>query len=102
MKYKAETVSMAVVLRDWGDIEYLGEEHKKLVDIADSLFNIGMSVAEAMTPEYKVLFEKYGRDYWENVLKDARAIDSQIESYNCNDLMLDYNDYLSGAIVATI
>lgn len=102
MKYKAEVVSMAVVLRDWRDVEYLGEEHRKLVDIADSLFNIGMSVAKAMRPEYKKLFEKYGRDYWEAVLKDARAIDSQIEFYNCDDLMLDYNDYLSGAMVATI
>ena len=52
-----DLVSTLVILRDWVDVgdAYINEEHKNLVDIADSLFNGGIDV-EDMFPKYQSLY----------------------------------------------
>lgn len=96
MNYQA--VSIATVLRDYTDVKYAGEEHRRLVDIADSLFNVGIPVDKwGDNPEYdyKELYRRYGDKFWDKVLKDIQAIDSQVDRYNVDDLEDDYAYILS-------
>lgn len=89
-----DLVSMLVALRDWvsiDDTDYINDEHRKLVDVADSLYNVGISVNE-MSPEYQEVYNKYGKDFFDLVLDDVAALDSQLTSNNVNDLIADYND----------
>lgn len=89
-----DLVSMLVALRDWvsiDDTDYINDEHRKLVDVADSLYNVGISVNE-MSPEYQEVYNKYGKDFFDLVLDDVAALDSQLTSNNVNDLIEDYND----------
>ena len=92
-KLPYDLVSMLVVLRDYVDTSsaYVSDEHNKLVDIADSMYNAGLNIDE-MRPEYKSVYEKYGRKFFDTVLKDASAIDSQLTRNNLNDLIADYED----------
>ena len=91
--YSYQVISMAVILRDIEDgLHYIDEKHKKLVDIADALYNADIS-PEQLKPEYKELYNEQGEDFWEKVIKDASAIDSQVEGHE-NDLLLEYNDYI--------
>lgn len=96
-----DLVSMLVVLRDWVDISddnYINSEHKALVDMSDAFYNMPLSIvsmdnlAEQMEPANQEIYNKYGKSYFYNVLKDASAIDSQISRSNVNDLIADYND----------
>lgn len=93
-KIPYDLVSMLLILRDWTDVEdgYINSEHKALVDIADTLYNVGGNMANHLSPEYKVVYDKYGRDYFDQVLDDASAIDSQISRNNVGDLIAEYND----------
>lgn len=98
-KFKYQVVSMAVVLRDIIDPKYINKEHKDLVDIADFLYNNNLG-SEYLKPEYQKVYNEYGKDFWKKVLNDASAIDSQL---NCSgiheeELILDYSDYVNGAI----
>lgn len=89
-----DLVSMLVALRDWvsiDDTDYINDEHRMLVDVADSLYNAGISVGE-MSPEYQAVYNKYGKDFFDLVLDDVAALDSQITANNVNDLIEDYND----------
>lgn len=94
MSIDYQAVSIAVVLRDYiDDLQYINEEHRRLADIADTLYNAGISVENWNdNPEYnyKALYAKYSKDYWDKVLKDISALDSQIDAYNAEDLELDY------------
>ena len=97
-KIPYDLVSSLAILRDYAVIEdsdYVNEEHKLLVDIADSLFNVGASVANNFKDEYKEVYDKYGKSYFNKVLKDMRALDSQIGSGNVNDLIDEINDKLA-------
>ena len=96
MKFKYQIVSIAVILRDLIDVRYINKEHEMLVDIADYLYNVNLG-PENLKPEYKKLYEAYGEEFWNNVIEDASAIDSQLNGHE-DDLILDYADYLSGAI----
>ena len=89
-----DLVSMLVALRDYADVSdaYVSDEHGKLVDIADSLYNVGEEVIETMKPEFKKVYEKYGKDYFDTVLVDVSALDSQLTRNNVNDLIADYED----------
>lgn len=89
-----DLVSMLVALRDYisiDDTDYINDEHRMLVDVADSLYNAGISVEE-MSPEYQEVYNKYGKDFFDLVLDDVAALDSQITANNVNDLIEDYND----------
>ena len=92
-KIPYDLVSSLVILRDWGDIgdAYINDEHKALVDIADTLYNAGISPDE-MSKEYKAVYDKYGKKFFDMVIDDASAIDSQISSSNVNDLVDEYNE----------
>lgn len=89
-----QVVSVGAILRDYIDPKYINDEHKRLVDIADSLYNINIPVEEWNdNPEfnYKALYYSYGKEFWDLVLKDMGAIDSQISEHNTQDLIDDYN-----------
>ena len=88
-----DLVSTLVILRDWVDVDnaYLNNEHKSLVDIADFLYNSGLD-ADSLQPEYKSIYNKYGEEFFDKVIEDASAIDSQINHNNVNDLIADYED----------
>lgn len=93
-KLPYQIVSIPVILRDWtdiGDDSYVSEEHKDLVDIADSLYNADIDVSD-MTAKYQELYKKYGKTFFNKVLKDVRALDSQVSNSNINDLIADYDD----------
>ena len=95
-KIPYDLVSSFVILRDYADVDdsYVNDEHKDLVDIADSIYNVGISVSD-MSKKYQDVYKKYGKAYFDKVLKDIRAIDSQISSSNINDLVAEVNDKLS-------
>lgn len=96
MKFKYEVVSAAVILRDIANPEYINDEHRMLVDIADSLYNANIG-PEYLKPEYRALYDKYGKEFWNLVIQDASAIDSQVSGHE-QELLADYADYLSSAI----
>ena len=93
-KIPYDLVSMLLILRDWADVEdgYINSEHKALVDIADALYNVGRNMVNQLSPEFKAVYDKYGKDYFNQVLDDASAIDSQVSRNNVGDLIADYND----------
>jgi len=87
-------VSEGAILRDYITPEYLNEDHKMLVDIADFLYNANLG-AEYLKPEAKKVYDNYGEEYWHKVLQDMGAIDSQlINDSHKKDLILDYTDQL--------
>lgn len=91
-------VSEGAILRDYITPEYINEEHERLVDIADTLYNANIPVEDwndNPNYNYKALYNKYGKEYWDKVLKDMSAIDSQLTGdRQRDDLILDYNDSL--------
>lgn len=94
MKLPYQAVSVATMLRDFTEVDYINDEHKRLCDIADSLYNLPIPVDKwEDNPEfnYKALYHEYGEEYWQKVLQDMSAIDSQIDPYNRYDLEDDYN-----------
>lgn len=103
MKIPYTLVSMAAILRDYVDMSdaYKNTEHKRLVDIADSLYNVGMDPDEFL-PAYKELYFQYGKPYFDQVLDDMYALDSQLTSdVKVQELLDDYNDRLNN-ITASI
>ena len=87
-------VSEGAILRDYISPEYLNEDHKTLVDIADFLYNANLT-PDYLTAEAKAIYDSYGKEYWEKVLKDMEAIDSQLlNDTHRNNLILDYTDHL--------
>ena len=78
-----DLVSELVILKDYIDIDdaYINNEHKILVDIADFLYNSGLGV-DYLKPKSKLVYDKYGKDYFDNVLDDVQALDTQVDSRN--------------------
>ena len=93
-KIPYDLVSELVILRDYADTSeaYLNEEHKLLVDLADGLYNNGWidEIVSKMKSTYPEIFDKYGDDYFELILDDCSAIDSQIRPNNVQDLIDEY------------
>lgn len=86
-------VSEAAILRDWIELNiYVNNEHELLTDIADSLYNVGSSMVDRFTNEYKTLYNKYGKEYFDRVLDDMSALDSQVTSDSKAQELID--DYL--------
>lgn len=87
-------VSEGAVLRDYIDVPYKNDEHKLLVDIADSMYNVGID-PDDFKDEYKKVYKQYGDDYFTKVIQDMEALDSQL--YNdskVEELVADYQDRL--------
>lgn len=99
-------VSMAAILRDHDDPNYLNDEHYNLTSIADYLYNSADGAfsdhpEDNLLPEFKVLFDKYGKAYFDKVLDDMYALDSQLTSdAKVQELIQDYEDRL-GSITAS-
>lgn len=92
-----QLVSMGAILRDYISPKYINEEHEKLCDIADSLYNINIPVEEWRdNPEYdyKGLYKKYSAEFWELVLKDMSAIDSQLVGDRQRDELIEDYEYM--------
>lgn len=96
MKFKYQVISMPVILRDYIEPTYINDEHKLLVDIADCLYNADIE-PEKLKPEAYKKYKEYGKDFWNLVIGDISAIDSQIEGHE-QELVLDYSDYVAMAI----
>lgn len=97
MSIAYQAVSIGAILRDYEKPQYASEEHKRLVDIADSLYNINIPVSEwGDNPEfnYKDLYYSYDQEFWDLVLRDMGAIDSQISDHNIDDLREEYKELL--------
>lgn len=95
-KIPYDLVSSFVILRDYADLDddYINEEHRMLVDVADSIYNADISVSD-MSKKYQDIYKKYGKSYFDKVLRDIRALDTQATSDNINDLIDEVNDKLS-------
>lgn len=97
-------VSMAAILRDYAELEpgdYKNVEHQKLTDIADSLYNVGIN-SDEFRAEYKELYDQYGKAYFDKVLDDMYALDSQLTSdAKVQELIDDYNDRLNNITAST-
>lgn len=96
-------VSMAAILRDYADMSewYKNDLHEKLTDIADSLYNVGITPDEFKT-EYKELYDQYGKAYFDKVLDDMDALDGQLTSDDkVQELFDDYADRLDGVKAST-
>ena len=107
MKIPYTLVSMAAILRDYYDPNYLNDEHYKLTSIADYLYNSADGAfsdhpEDNLLPEFKVLFDKYGADYFQKVLDDMYALDGQLTSDDkVQELFDDYVDRLDGVKAST-
>lgn len=94
MKLPYQAVSVATMLRDYIEVEYINDEHKRLCDCADSVYNAGIPREmwnDNPDYDYKGLYDRYGKEFWAEVFKDMDAIDTQLDSYNADDLEDDYN-----------
>lgn len=102
-----QLVSMAAIIRDFDDPEYLNDEHYKLTSIADYLYNsadgaFSSHPEDNLLPEFKAVFDQYGADYFKKVTDDMYAIDGQVTSAaKANELLADYMDRLHGGITAS-
>ena len=92
-EYKYDVVSVGAILRDYTTPKYADKKHEMLCDIADCLYNNGQCMVELLKPDYKRLYDEYGREWWALVLQDMDAIDSQIEGHE-RELIEDYNTML--------
>ena len=92
-----DSVAMGTMLRDHIDMskEYKDEEHRKLCDIADSLYNADIG-PEHFKPEYKELYDKYGKEYFDKVLDKMASIDRATDTTEqASKLLADYKKTIS-------
>lgn len=110
MKIPYQLVSMAAMLRDFFALnsdDYLNKEHQMLTDIADYLYNSADGAfsdhpEDNLLPEFKVIFDNYGADYFKQVTDDMYAIDSQVTSTaKADELYEDYQDRLKSGVMAS-
>jgi hypothetical protein len=90
-----QLVSVATVLRDYIEVEYKSQLQKDLVDIADSLYNAGLSVAD-FSSDYQVKYYEQTPEFWANTLADIKAIKSQLTNdRHRDDLIADYAEMIA-------
>ena len=74
-------VAMSAMLRDYADAgkdyEYVSNRHKMMADIADTLYNANIG-AEYLKPEYKKIYDEFGKDFWNGVTKEMGRIDDSV------------------------
>lgn len=96
--FARELISEGAILRDHVDISYTYScrLHEMVTDIADSLYNVGLSMKDRFSPEYKAIYNFFGADYFAGVLDDMAALDKQvIDPYKVNELLGSYLDRIS-------
>ena len=96
--FTRELISEGAILRDHVDIgyTYLCKLHEMITDIADSLYNVGLSMKDRFSPEYKAIYNFFGADYFAGVLEDMSALDNQVvDPYKVNELLGSYLDRIS-------
>ena len=85
-------VSMGAILRDYIRVMYKNKEHQMLCDIADSIYGPNIDPKD-FKPEYKELYDQYGEAYFDKVIDDMAAIDSQVtDDRKARELQADYYD----------
>lgn len=97
MNIPYQAVSIGAILRDYEKPEYANDEHRHLTDLADTIYNTCMtptSNPEFFYPQFKRLYDQYSKEFWDLVLRDMRAIDSQISDHNIDDLREEYKELL--------
>lgn len=93
-----DLVSQGTMLRDHIDMqgEYVSDEHEKLCDIADSLYNAGIG-PEQFKAEYKELYEKYGKEYFDEVIEKMGSIDDSTRTTaEASKLLEEYQKLAQG------
>ena len=96
-KYQPEDISERTILRDFvskDEAEYIDKTHERLCDIADTLYNAHIP-SDSLRVEYKFLYDAYDYGgFWEYVLKDMSAIDSQMSNNESrvSELKASYKD----------
>lgn len=96
--FTRELISEGAILRDHVDIAYTYscKLQEMVTDIADSLYNVGLSIKDRFLPEYKAIYNFFGADYFAGVLEDMEALDKQVvDPYKVNELLGSYLDRIS-------
>jgi hypothetical protein len=96
--FTRELISEGAILRDHVDIAYTYscKLHEMITDIADSLYNVGLSMKDRFLPEYKAIYNFFGADFFAGVLDDMSALNKQVvDPYKVNELLGSYLDRLS-------
>lgn len=96
--FTRELISEGAILRDHVDIAYTYscKLHEMITDIADSLYNVGLSMKDRFLPEYKAIYNFFGDAFFAGVLDDMSALDEQItDPYKVNELLGSYLDRIS-------
>lgn len=78
--FSRELISEGAILRDHIKVTYICRLHEMVTDIADSLYNVGLSMKDRFLPEYKAIYNFFGADFFAGVLDDMRSLDFQ--TYN--------------------
>ena len=85
---KANTMkvtAMAAMLRDVADAgkdyDYVNKEHQMMADVADTLYNANIG-PENFKPEYKAIYDKYGKAFWSDTIKEMGRIDDVLANDN--------------------
>lgn len=97
--FTRELISEGAILRDHGKVTYICRLHEMVTDIADSLYNVGLSMKDRFSPEYKAIYNFFGADYFADVLDDMRSLDFQL--YNdskVEELAASYYDRKVGVL----
>lgn len=76
--FTRELISEGAILRDHGKVTYICRLHEMVTDIADSLYNVGLSMKDRFSPEYKAIYNFFGADFFAGVLDDMRSLDFQL------------------------
>lgn len=95
--FTRELISEGAILRDHVDIAYTYscKLQEMVTDIADSLYNVGLSMVDRFRPDYKAIYNFLGDDFFAGVLDDMNALDSQVtDHYKVNELFGSYLDRL--------
>ena len=99
--FTRELISEGAILRDYVDIGYTYScrLHEMITDIADSLYNVGLSMKDRFSSEYKAIYNFFGADYFAGVLDDMAALDEQVvDPYKVNELLGSYLDRISAKV----
>lgn len=90
------SISLLVVLEDWIDISnidtiYINEDHKCLVEISVLLYHMNLDLSLLnMNYNYKITYNKYGKSYFDLILKLALDIDNKTDGCDIEKLILQY------------
>lgn len=90
------SISLLVVLDDWIDISnidtiYINEVHRTLIEISVLLYHMNLHLSLLnMNYNYKIIYHKYGKSYFDLILKLAADIDNKTDGGDIEKLILQY------------